>query len=189
MNHKERLRGALRHEEIDRIPTQINYTAGMGEAMAKHFGVEVGEVTNYIDNHMVRVDISFDQRLSEDGKLKYDWWGVGFDTEEEGYFTAENPMSDSTDLDAFHWPDPNDPKLLRVAEATIQADGGEHFITPNFGWALFERAWSLRGLDIFMMDMVIDPIFAEELSGTHHRDPIGPHPSLHRFGRRWRLLR
>ena len=31
------------------------------------------------------------------------------------------------------------------------------------GGFLAERAWSLRGLDIFMMDMVIDPIFAEEL--------------------------
>ena len=121
------------------------------------------ELPDFLGNHMVRVDLSFEPRYSEDGKLKYDWWGVGFDTEEEGYFTAENPMSDSTDLANFPWPDPNDPDLLREAEATIAADGGRHFITPNFGWALFERAWSLRGLDVFMMDMALDPDFSEEL--------------------------
>ena len=80
-----------------------------------------------------------------------------FDVEEEGYFTAENPMADNTDLNAFPWPDPNDPDLLNEAAAIIEADSDQHFITPNFGWALFERAWSLRGLDIFMMDMVMDP--------------------------------
>jgi uroporphyrinogen decarboxylase len=163
MTPKERMLLALTHQPVDRIPTQINYTSDMGQAMATHFDVTMAELPDFLGNHMVRVDLSFEPRYSEDGKLKYDWWGVGFDTEEEGYFTAENPMSDSTDLANFPWPDPTDPALLREAEATIAADGGRHFITPNFGWALFERAWSLRGLDIFMMDMALDPDFSEEL--------------------------
>ncbi len=163
MTPKERMRLALTHQPVDRLPTQINYTSDMGQAMAAHFDVTHAELPDFLGNHMVRVDLSFEPRYSEDGKLKYDWWGVGFDTEEEGYFTAENPMSDSTDLANFPWPDPNDPDLLREAEATIAADGGRHFITPNFGWALFERAWSLRGLDVFMMDMALDPDFSEEL--------------------------
>ena len=39
LSHKERLRRALRHEPVDRLPTQINYTARMGEKMAAYFGV------------------------------------------------------------------------------------------------------------------------------------------------------
>ena len=31
------------------------------------------------------------------------------------------------------------------------------------GFALFERAWTLRGFDTFLLDMVLDPGFAEEL--------------------------
>ena len=50
MNHKERMDGALRHQEIDRLPTQINYTGGMGQAMADHFGIEVGEVARWQRN-------------------------------------------------------------------------------------------------------------------------------------------
>ena len=163
MNHRTRMRGALLHQEIDRIPTQINYTGGMGRAMADHFGITVDEVPGFLDNHMVRIDLSHAPRLSDDGRITYDWWGVGFDPEEEGYFTSHNPLHDSTDLDAHVWPDPYAPGLLDDAAAIIAADGGEHFITPNFGWALFERAWSLRGLDTFMMDMALDPTFSEDL--------------------------
>ena len=37
------------------------------------------------------------------------------------------------------------------------------FHRPNFGFCLFERAWSLRRFDTFLVDLVLDPDFAEEL--------------------------
>jgi uroporphyrinogen decarboxylase len=52
---------------------------------------------------------------------------------------------------------------LDKAARVIQEDSGQHFITPNLGFALFERAWSLRGLEAFMMDMVLDPGFVVDL--------------------------
>ncbi len=41
--------------------------------------------------------------------------------------------------------------------------GKEYFIVPNLGFALFERAWSLRGLEQFLMDMALDAGYAGEL--------------------------
>jgi uroporphyrinogen decarboxylase len=163
MTPKERMVCALTHQPVDRLPTQINYTPSMGQRMAEYFDVPLGELPAFLGNHMLRVDISYESRFSSDGKLKFDWWGVGFDTEEEGYFTAFNPLADSKDLDAFNWPDPNDPQLLVGAQKLIATDGKEHFVAPNFGWALFERAWSLRGFETFLMDMALDPGFALEL--------------------------
>lgn len=163
MNPKERMRRALRHEPVDRLPTQVNYTGRMGELMAAHFGVAIDALPATLDNHMVRVDLSFPAAYNEDRSQKFDWWGVGFDTGEEGYFPSFTPLTDAPDLDAFAWPDPHTPDLLAAAAATIAADAGTHFITPNFGWALFERAWSLRGLDTFLMDLVLDPGYAGEL--------------------------
>jgi uroporphyrinogen decarboxylase len=34
---------------------------------------------------------------------------------------------------------------------------------PNLGFALFERAWTLRGLERFFVDMALDPVYAGEL--------------------------
>src|SRR3990172_12495608 len=163
MTYKERMRRALLNEPIDRLPTQMNYTRAFGLKMAQHYKVSEQDLPDRLENHMIRVDIQFDHRHSEDGKVDYDWWGVGFAVEEEGYFASINPLADSKELDHYPWPDPNDPLLLDRALRIIGEDAGLHFITPNFGFALFERAWTLRGLDTFMMDMALDPGFTEEL--------------------------
>jgi uroporphyrinogen decarboxylase len=163
LTYKERMRRALIHEPVDRIPTQINYTRAFGRKLAQHYKVSESALPGRLGNHMVRVDIQFDPRYSDSGKIKYDWWGVGFAVEEEGYFASVNPLADSKNLDSYPWPDPNAPQLLEKALKTIEEDAETHFITPNFGFALFERAWTLRGLNTFMMDMALDPGFTEEL--------------------------
>ena len=160
---KERMRRALNHEPVDRIPTQINYTQAMGQRVAAHLGVAADELPQRLGNHLLRVDIAHERKRSDDGRIAFDWWGVGFDTEQEGYFAAVHPLADSKNLDAHAWPDPTEPSLLDGAARTIADDGSRHLIVPNFGFALFERAWTLRGFDTFLLDMALEPGFAEEL--------------------------
>jgi uroporphyrinogen decarboxylase len=163
VTHKERMRRALRHEPVDRIPTQVNYTTAMGRRLAARLGVTPGRLPQRLDNHLLRVDVTHERRRSEEGRIAFDWWGVGFDTRQEGYFVAVHPLAATTDLDAFGWPDPHAPDLLDRAARVVEQDGGEHFLTPNFGFALFERAWMLRGFETFLLDMAGDPGFAAEL--------------------------
>lgn len=163
LSPKERMRRAIRYEVVDRLPTQINYTRAMGEELAAHFRIPPEDLPSRLDNHMIRVDISHPERRSPDGKTTYDWWGVGFSTEEEGYFTTVNPLADGRDLDRFPWPDPEEPDLLSGAARMMEADAGEHFITCNFGFCLFERAWALRGFEGFLLEMALDPAFTEDL--------------------------
>ena len=153
MTHKERLRRALLHQPVDRLPTQINYTASMGQKMAAHFGIAASDLPAFLDNHLVRVDITYPERLSPDGTVRFDWWGAGHDTGEEGYYIPVNPLAATRDLDAFAWPDPHAPGLLDDARRAMERSGGEYFIAPNFGFALFERAWALRGFEQIFMDM------------------------------------
>jgi uroporphyrinogen decarboxylase len=71
------------------------------------------------------------------------------------------------EVDSYPWPDPTAPNLMEDAAKTIAADGGaasgEHFIAPNFGFALFERAWALRGFETFNMDLALNQEFAAAL--------------------------
>jgi uroporphyrinogen decarboxylase len=163
LTHKERMRRALNHEPVDRLPTQINYTDEMGEILCRHFGVSKKELPARLDNHMVRVDLSHQSYLSADGLAKYDWWGVGWDTQIEGYWPADAPLANTKDLDSIKWPDPHAPNLLADAARIMAADNGQHFITPNFGFCLYERAWSMRGFEAVNMDMITDPDFVEAL--------------------------
>ena len=161
--HKERLRRAFNHQPVDRLPTQINYTSRMGEKLSAHFGVPPDSLSSALDNHLVRLDLSHPQRLSPDGSTRFDWWGAGHATGEEGYFISHSPLSGSKDLDSYPWPDPHSPGLLDGARQTVAQFGSEFFITPNLGFALFERAWSLRGFEQFLLDLALDPSFAAEL--------------------------
>ncbi len=163
ITHKERLRRALCSEPVDRLPTQVNYTGAMGGQLANHFGVSLQQLPERLDNHLMRVDIHHEGKLSEDSKARLDWWGAGHDTREEGYYIRFNPLAGSKDLDAFPWPDPNDPGLLEDARKVIETFGAEDFIVPNLGFALFERAWALRGFEQFFIDMAEDPGFVAAL--------------------------
>jgi len=163
LTDKERMRRALQREPVDRLPTQVNYTSAMGERLASHFDVTLDELPSRLGNHFLRLDIGYPRHTSDEGKIAYDWWGAGWDTESEGYVLAYSPLSEDYTLDDFPWPDPNAPRLLDDARAAVSQDQGQHFLAPNLGFCLFERAWSLRGFENFLMDLAANPTIAEEL--------------------------
>ncbi len=163
LTHKQRLLNTFLHRPVDRLPTQVNYTAAMGARLAQHFGCPLAELPTRLDNHLVRLDLSFPERIDAQQGVRYDWWGAGQDLGEEGYYIKVSPLAEHTDLDAYPWPDPHAPGLMDGAMATLRQFGAEYFIAPNMGFALFERAWALRGMERFLMDLVLDPVFAGEL--------------------------
>jgi uroporphyrinogen decarboxylase len=163
LTRRERVLRALTYQDVDRLPTQVNYTTSMGQAMAQHFGVELDDLPERLDNHLVRLDLSYEPRFSDDGKARFDWWGAGHDTEEEGYYIRIAPLAQDRDLDRFAWPDPTAPGLLEAAAAKRAKVGDRAFVVPNIGWALFERAWSLRGFENTLLELALDPAYIGEL--------------------------
>jgi uroporphyrinogen decarboxylase len=97
--------------------------------------------------------------------------------------------------------------LLDDAQHTIE-QGAADFIAPNFGFALFERAWSLRGFEALSVDLAEDPDFVAELldriaaiqvalaerfvelgvDGGYFGDDYGAQRSLLMSPRMWRTL-
>jgi len=163
LSKKERMRRALSRQPVDRLPVQTNYTEAMGRKLEAHFGCSTEALALRLDNHLLRLDLSHTARLSADGQARIDWWGAGWGTETEGYWHSVAPLAGEGDLAAYAWPDPEAPGLLAGAERALAADRGAHFALPNFGFALFERAWSLRGFDQLLMDMVDQREWVEEL--------------------------
>ena len=163
LTKKERMRRALWREPVDRLPVQTNYTPVMARKLADHFGIPISELPARLDNHLLRVDLTHPKRSSEDGNTVFDWWGAGWDANTEGYWHAVSPMAGMRDLDTYPWPDPHDPDLLDDARKAIVADQGTHFVAPNFGMCLFERAWSLCGFDETLMNLLDDDGWMEDL--------------------------
>ena len=163
LSKRERVRRALWRQPVDCLPTQTNYTRIMQTKLAAHFQCSNAELSARLENHLLRLEVSHRPSLSADGRVSFDWWGAGWGTETEGYWHAASPLAQTTDLAAYPWPNPQAPDLLVEAQRSLTADAGQHFATPNFGFALFERAWSLRGFDQLLMDLVDQPAWVEEL--------------------------
>jgi uroporphyrinogen decarboxylase len=135
----------------------------MGRRLAQHLRVDVSELPARLDNHLLRLGLAYQPRFSGDGRVRYDWWGAGHDTAEEGYFIREAPLAQDRDLDAFDWPDPRAPGLMAEAARLRAAAGDGAFVVPDLGWALFERAWSLRGFEETLRELALDPGYVGEL--------------------------
>jgi uroporphyrinogen decarboxylase len=163
LSRKERLRRALLRRPVDRLPLQTNYTGAMGRKLCDHLHLTPQELPDRLDNHLLRLELAHPKRLSADGRVSFDWWGAGWDTQTEGYWHAHAPLAHATDLARFPWPDPDSPDLLSEARRALLVDADRHFAAPNFGLCLFERAWSLRGFDTLLMDLVDAPAWVEEL--------------------------
>lgn len=163
LTHKDRLHRALSFEPVDRLPTQINYTHSMGKQIADHFQVSLDRLPFTLDNHLLRVDLSYPVKMSQDSRTVFDWWGAGHDRGEEGYHIRVSPLAGSKVLESFPWPDPYAPDLLTDAQKVVEEFGGEYFIVPNFGFALFERAWTLRGFENLFTDIALDRGFVAAL--------------------------
>jgi uroporphyrinogen decarboxylase len=100
------------------------------------------------------------------GDLIYDEWGVGRRKvlrEDGGYYfeMVEHPLSNASlaDLEDYPWPDPYDParreglreKIERIREESDKAVFGK------FGNSIWEQSWWLRGMEQWMMDLVLNP--------------------------------
>lgn len=168
LSPKERTRLAIQHRAVDHLPTQVNYTHSMGVKMAEHFQVPAQSLPDMLGNHLLRLDLNYEPVQAQDGKIRFDWWGVGWSTETEGYWPLVSPLAEIDEideLDRWTWPDPEAITLLDAASQIIDQDTGRHFITPNFGFALFERAWSLRGFEKLNIDLALNPDYVNELLG------------------------
>lgn len=102
-----------------------------------------------------------------------DDWGSGQEEiEPEVWYPGVHPMADATTLDEierYPWPDMDDPS--RVAHVRAEAEalrartGEDEVAVIGTPWLLFplERAFAMQGMDVFLLNLAMEPEFAEAL--------------------------
>ena len=190
LSRRERVLRALRHEPLDRLPTQVGWTAPMGDRLASHFGVPVSALAERFDNHLVRLDLSHRAQVGPDGRTRRDWWGAGHDAEEEGYFIRESPLATNADLDAFTWPDPTAAGPVGRRRPTAGADGRGRLRGAQPGLRPLRAGLVAAWLRAAALRPGRRPGLRGGAARPHHGDPARPHRAVPRPGRgRWLLRR
>jgi uroporphyrinogen decarboxylase len=98
-----------------------------------------------------------------------DWGGGQSEIEPGVWYPGIHPMPEAStvaDIEAFPWPDPDDPSRYEGVRAEARRLAAENlYAIIGTPWLLFpfERAHELQGLDVFLTNMVAEPDFAKAL--------------------------
>lgn len=161
MNKREIIFSAMRHQTVPYVPWQINLTREAHELLAGHFKTD--DVDQVLDNHFLMLGdgCGFFDDLGND-RVR-DLFGVVWNrSEDKDIGIVEGQILPEPTLSGFEFPDPHDPKQFNDIEEKIGRHG-DRFRIFNLGFSLFERAWTLRGMEELLMDFHLNPEFVREL--------------------------
>ncbi len=143
------------------VPWSIGLTKEAGEKLRKHYGCDDLEVP--LENHLVRLadDMGFFTPL-EDDRVR-DVFGVVWDRRiDRDIGNVEGCVLPRPSLAGYEFPDPLEPRFFERIEPRIRKFP-DRFRVFQIGFSLYERAWTLRGLENLMMDFHDHPDFVHEL--------------------------
>ncbi|TVQ18853.1 MAG: uroporphyrinogen decarboxylase [Spirochaetaceae bacterium] len=163
MTRAERVRTALGHEPPDRCPWQIELTGDVAARLANGLGVDPRELDEWAGNHCAKLSLTGGE-VSNDGTLFRDDWGVEWDRSglDRDIGIIASRRIERASLAGFS-PPRVDADQVRARLDAWFAKPRDRFVFAKIGTLLFERAWSLCGLEEFLMLMATEPDFVHEL--------------------------
>ncbi len=164
MNKRDVVRSVLEGGAPPYTPWSFRFTVEPKAELCAHYGCAADELIEHTGCHILELgsDIGFFEDLGND-RLR-DVFGVVWDRSmdkdigmPESYL-LENPEA----LDTLEFPDPCDPRFFEDIERRIDRFP-DRFRLFDLGFSLFERAWTLRGMENLLIDMIEEPDFVHSL--------------------------
>ncbi|MCL2683704.1 MAG: hypothetical protein FWE55_00520, partial [Synergistaceae bacterium] len=158
MTNRERVIKAIRHENPDYTPHNIIFTGQMREKMIKH--TENPHYVQTINNHIEMVKLRKPHvPLPGPAEGHRDEFGVAWNTSgpDKDIGVVTDYALKSADELANYTPPPLDESYYRSNCEKAAAAKGENFLFGSAGFLLFERAWSLCGMENLLCFMISAP--------------------------------
>jgi len=161
MTRREVIQAVLRGEKPPYVPWSFSFTVEAREKLVRHFGAS--DLGAPLRNHLLGLgsDIGFFEDLG--GDRFRDVFGVVWDRSiDKDIGNVERPLLPDPALRGYTFPDPLDERFFADIAGKIAA-APDCFRVFRIGFSLYERAWTLRGMENLMMDFVEHPAFVHEL--------------------------
>ena len=162
MTNRERVIAALNFQQPDYTPHSVNFTSQMLDKMIAHTGNP--DYLSTINNHILMVDLIKPQ-VEVRPEFFRDEYGIVWNksgADKDIGVVDKYLLEDAEDLDSLEIP-PVDEAFIRAKVEDLVRDAGDRFRIAGIGFSLFERAWTLRGMENLLCDMIIDPDFVHAL--------------------------
>jgi len=162
MTNRERILAAIEHRQPDRTPFQIGFTEPAYQAYAAYVGDPA--FMSRIDNCLLVFDTAPAGAWQEvRPHIWRDEWGVEWDRSvDPDIGVVCNRLVTPANVQTFPCPDPADATRYQGWEEAV-ASAPDQYAVANIGFSLYERAWTLAGMEEVMMAMVADKRFLHAL--------------------------
>lgn len=163
MTKREIIRLTLNGEIPPYVPWSFKFTREPADLLRDYY--QVKDLDRPLGNHILNLgnDIGFFDELPLDKFM--DVFGVVWDRSvDKDIGIPVEPVLKEPSLDGYQFPDPHDPRFFENINREITSKP-DLFRAYQIGFSLFERAWTLRGMENLLMDFCLNPDFVHELLG------------------------
>ena len=161
MDKREVVKLALEGRRVPYVPWHCGFTVEAADKLRKHFGRD--DLEEVLDNHFLKLgsDIGFFTDLGED-RFR-DVFAVVWDRSvDKDIGIVEGRILPEPTLDGYELPDPLDRRFFEDIPEKL-SKYGDCFRIFKIGFSLYERAWTLRGMENLMVDFLDHPDFVRRL--------------------------
>ena len=157
MSKREIIHRVLNNKKPQYVPWSFSFTKEALEKLKKQ--LNDSNIEDYLDNHFLELGnaIGFFNEIDEN--LYQDVFGVIWDRRVDNHVLKEPTLQN------YEFPDPCDERFFKNIPSKIKIFS-DRFRVFQIGFSLYERAWSLRGMERLLMDFYEYPSFVHNLFNT-----------------------
>ena len=161
MEERERILRTIEFQPTDFVPYHIDFTIPARLKMAEYLGDL--EFEKKLGNHLAFVKAIAPGAFQEvaPGFIKDEWQVVWNRTIDPDIGNPE-PVLSRPSLSGYRFPDPDEPERFSPIPPFVEANR-TRFKLLRQTYTLFERAWSLRGMENLLSDFITNPDFVAGL--------------------------
>lgn len=162
MTKKQVMLDALRFRPPAYVPWSWGMTKDCKQRMQQYLGA--ANLADFTGNHILELGASIARGEYIDATHFRDIYGVVWDRgiEPDIGMPVQWPIHREQDLDSYVWPNFTSPALYEPARQQMR-EHGDLLSRWAIGFSLYERAWTLFGMENLLIGMVEQPAFVEKL--------------------------
>jgi uroporphyrinogen decarboxylase len=159
MNRKDAVFAALNHEETKPVPYHIEFTGESLKKMVLATGKTPVEVEESVGSYLNYIQYwGWPTELPDKRGYFQDEFGVVWNRNgpEKDIGWVDDVLIPDIETSDYRFPQPDIPRLRRDIEDLL-ARREDRFTFMGFGFCMFERAWSLMGMENVLTSMINSP--------------------------------
>ncbi len=164
MTPREVVKQVLAGQQPPYVPWSFRFTEEAEALLIGHYGTD--DLVTALNNHLIELGsaIGFFEELGNDQRR--DVFGVVWDrTIDKDIGMVTNCCLPEPTMSGYDMPDPLDPRFFDDIPTQLEKHH-QRYRVFCIGFSLFERAWTLRGMENLLIDMIEHPQFVHDLLTT-----------------------